>query len=98
MVQYEGDAEQMSSRKATPVGNPLRATVDGDARRLRRRSSDESPGGGSVTELDPSNYLGAYQKSTPMQPGVCVWCGAYGVWGVCVWCGAYGVWGVWCVV
>lgn len=42
--------------------------MDGDARRSRRYSSDES-GGGSVTELDTSDYLGEYQQSTPMQPG-----------------------------
>ena len=41
--------------------------MDGNARRSRRYSSDES--GGSVTELDPSEYLDNYQQSTPMQPG-----------------------------
>ena len=46
------------------------ATVDGDARRSRRYSSDESTvGGGSVTELDRTEYLTGYQQSTPMQPG-----------------------------
>lgn len=49
---------------------PLRATVDGDARRNRRHSSDESAGGGSVTELDRSRYLQQYQRTTPMQPGM----------------------------
>ena len=38
--------------------------MDGDARRSRRYSSDES-----MTELDTSDYLGEYQQSTPMQPG-----------------------------
>ena len=50
-------------------GGGLRATVDGDAKRNRRHSSDESAGGGSVTEIDPSRYLGSYKHSTPMQPG-----------------------------
>ena len=46
--------------------------MDGDARRGRRHSSDES-GGESVTELDRSHYLKKYQQGQePLQPGVCV--------------------------
>ena len=61
-MQYDGDVEQSSSKKGG-----LRATVDGDAKRNRRHSSDES--GGSVTELDTSRYLRSYQQASPMQPG-----------------------------
>ena len=70
MIQYEGDIEQSSQNRG---GQGLRATVDGDAKRTRRHSSDESAGGGSVRELDASRYLGSYQQSTPMQPGMCVY-------------------------
>lgn len=50
-------------------GLGLRATVDGNARR-RRPSSDED----SVKELSAAqeSHLQSYQLSTPMQPGVCV--------------------------
>ena len=68
-MQYEGDVEQSSIKRG---GQALRATVDGDAKRTRRHSSDESAGGGSVRELDASRYLDSYQKSTPMQPGMCI--------------------------
>ena len=71
IVQYDGDVEQSSLKRGE---QRLRATVDGDAKRNRRHSSDESAGGGSVTELDTSKYLRSYQQSTPMQPGIYTHC------------------------
>lgn len=68
-TQYDGDSEPTPHQTTLQRHTPMRATVDGDARRNRRHSSDESVGGGSVTELDHSEYLRRYQQSTPMQPG-----------------------------
>ena len=68
-TQYDGDSEPTPHQTSLQRHAPMRATVDGDARRNRRHSSDESVGGGSVTELDHSEYLRRYQQSTPMQPG-----------------------------
>jgi hypothetical protein len=63
---YDGDGEQLSFKG----GPPLRATVDGDARRpLRKASTEKAAERGSVMELDRTKYLDSYQQSTPMQPG-----------------------------
>ena len=71
LLQYDGDTEHTLPRP--PAEKPdvpfnLRATVDGDARRGRRHSSDEVITTG--TEMDHSEYLQGYQSSTPMQPGI----------------------------
>ena len=63
-TQYMGDTENTQHRMQT---SPFRATVDGDARRGRRCSSEESAG--SVQNMDHSEYLKGYQESTPMAPG-----------------------------
>ena len=65
--QYDGDNER--TQRGVPrvsKGGPVRATVDGNARRQRRYSSDESAAAESATEME--NYLDQYQQS-PMQPG-----------------------------
>lgn len=71
--QYDGDTEHTLPRppgERPEVPFNLRATVDGDARRGRRQSSDESAvGGQSVIDMDHSEYLKGYQSSTPLQPG-----------------------------
>lgn len=45
----------------------MRATVDGNARRSRRYSSDESAAQQDDSEIE--TYLDKYQQSTPMRPG-----------------------------
>lgn len=73
LLQYDGDTEHSQPHPPGERGEVpfnLRATVDGDARRGRRYSSDESAvGDQSVTEMDQTEYLKGYQSSTPMQPG-----------------------------
>lgn len=73
-MQYDGDTENSLPRLATErpeVPFNLRATVDGDARRSRRHSTDESAvATQSVQDMDHSEYLQGYQSSTPMQPGM----------------------------
>lgn len=62
MGRAKAERQKMSSN--------MRATVDGDARRSRRHSSDESAAAQkSITDLDPSEYLQGYQTSAPMKPG-----------------------------
>ena len=72
-LQYDGDTERTLPRPSgerPEVPFNLRATVDGDARRGRRQSSDESAIGTlSDKDMDHSEYLKGYQSSTPMQPG-----------------------------
>jgi len=59
---------QTTGREKLPSN--MRATVDGNARRSRRYSSDESAANDqSLTELDQSDYLKGYQTSAAMKPG-----------------------------
>lgn len=60
MQRYDGDSEQ-TQRKTN-----VRATVDGNARRARRYSSDESA---APQDSEMETYLDQYQQSTPMRPG-----------------------------
>ena len=58
---------QTPHHTVTNNNGPLRATVDGDARRERRYESTATAI--SVDDLNHSDYLQQYQHSTPMQPG-----------------------------
>ncbi len=72
--QYDGDNEQTTARRGhnerQTIPSTMRATVDGDAKRGRRYSSDESAvAQQSITDLDQSDYLQGYGTSAPMKPG-----------------------------
>ncbi len=65
MQHYDGDNELQPAAGKTNV----RATVDGNARRSRRYSSDESAAA-QQDDSEMETYLDQYQQSTPMRPGM----------------------------
>jgi len=67
MQRYDGDTETTGRGGPPRPGGPVRATVDGNARRQRRYSSDESAAPESANEME--SYLEQYQQTAPMRPG-----------------------------